>query len=74
MWWLFVFVIILFLAISPAIPIWIAERIFGQKLDMGNSDSIIVQLPWFLFYTIPVGAVVELLWIIRGIVYLIWGV
>lgn len=74
MWWLIVFVLILIAAFSPIIPIAVVDLLLGGDTDMNESNSTIAALPWLLFFTVPIGAVLELLWIVRGVVYLAWGV
>ena len=71
MWWIGIFLLIVFLSILPAVPMAVCE-FTGNTVDMNEADSIIAALPWFLFFTVPIGCVLGLLWIIRGIVYLVW--
>ena len=59
MWW--ALLIIVLFAIGPAIPPFIASML-GYKVNEANST--VGMLPWLLFYTVPIGAVAFVIWLI----------
>lgn len=56
-----VLLIIVLFTIGPAIPPFIASML-GYKVNEANST--VGMLPWLLFYTIPIGIVAFVIWLI----------
>ena len=63
MWWFVGAIIIGALAVSPLLPLALAD-LFGFELD---HDSTIATMPWLLFYTMPAGLLAMIVWTIFGL-------
>lgn len=71
LWWLLGLVVIALWSFWPIIPLLFMEW-FGRPLDYVNaSDDPRAALPWLLFFTMPSGFALLLLWCAVGIYWLL---
>ena len=67
LWWLLGLVAIAIWTIWPIIPLLFIEWFIGPLDYVNSSDSQWAVLPWLLFFTLPSGFVLLLLWCGVGI-------
>ena len=68
--WILILIYLIAFAVFPIVPLLVLDSL-GLADGLNEGNSVIATLPWLLFYTIPLGILGLIVWLILTLIWLI---